>query len=107
MTTDVANEQQKASPKNRAGWIVPKGEKASYFIGSGSHFTVHTFMSAFLTTYLLMIGVNLATSATVMLVLRAWDAVNDTIFGYIIDRVRFTPGKSWFSRWFFSGRYLP
>lgn len=107
MTTEAATEKQKPARKNREGWIVPKGEKASYFIGSGSHFTVHTFMSAFLTTYLLMIGVNLAASATVMLVLRAWDAINDTVFGYLIDRVRFKPGKNWLSRWFFSGRYLP
>lgn len=93
--------------KNGQGWIVPKGEKASYFVGSGSHFTIHTFMSAFLTTYLLMIGVSPATSAGVMLVLRAWDAINDTLFGYFIDRVRFKPGKGKLSRWFFSGRYLP
>lgn len=105
--TETAAEKKETSRKNRAGWLVPKGEKASYFIGSGSHFTVHTFMSAFLTTYLLMIGVNPAASATVMFVLRAWDAINDTLFGYLIDRVRFKPGKGRFSRWFFSGRYLP
>lgn len=107
MTTEALIEKQKPTRKNREGWIVPKREKASYFIGSGSHFTMHTFMSAFLTTYLLMIGVNPATSATVLLVLRAWDAINDTLFGYLIDRVRFKPGKGKLSSWFFSGRYLP
>lgn len=107
MTAETVNEQQKPARGNRQGWIVPKGEKLSYFIGSGSHFTVHTFMSAYLTTYLLMIGVSPAISATVMLVLRAWDAVNDILFGYIIDRFRFKPGKGALSRWFFSGRYLP
>ena len=107
MTTEMVNEEEKSKKKNRKGWIVPKGEKLSYFIGSGSHFTIHTFMSAYLTTYLLMIGVNPAISATVILFLRAWDAINDTLFGYIIDRVRFKPGKGKLMQWFFSGRYLP
>lgn len=107
MTAEAVVEEKKAARKSREGWIVPRREKLSYFVSSGSHFTVHTFMSAFLTTYLLMIGVTPAVSATVMLVLRAWDAVNDILFGYFIDRVRFKPGKGKLLGWFFSGRYLP
>jgi len=107
MSTDELVKNKKAPKKGREGWIVPRGEKWSYFIGSGSHFTVHTFMSAFLTTYLLMIGVSPAASASVLLILRIWDAINDTLFGYLIDRVRFKPGKSRLSKWFFSGRYMP
>jgi len=95
------------SKPGRESWIVPKLEKLSYFIGAGSHFTVHSFMSSFLAAYLLMIGVTPAISAVVLLVLKAWDAVNDVLFGYIIDKVRFKPGRSRLLGWLFSGRYLP
>ncbi len=91
----------------RGNWIVPKREKLSYFIGAGAHFTVHSFMSSFLAAYLLMIGVTPAVSAVVLLVLKAWDAINDVIFGYLIDRVRFNPRGSRFFGWLFSGKYLP
>ena len=100
-------QEQKPAKANKEGWIVPRRERFSYYIGSGSHFTMHTFMSAFLVTYLLMIGVDPIASAAVLVVLRAWDAVNDTVFGYVIDRVQFKQGGGRFSRWFFSGRYLP
>jgi len=101
------NEEQKSAGKNREGWIVPRRERFSYYIGSGSHFTMHTFMSAFLVTYLLMIGVDPIASALVLVILRSWDAINDTLFGYLIDRIHFKPGKGRLSRWLFSGRYLP
>ncbi len=104
-TQELAN--QPAVKPGRENWIVPKIEKLSYFVGAGSHFTVHTFMSSFLAAYLLMIGVTPAVSAVVLLVLKAWDAINDVLFGYFIDKVRFKPGKSKLLGWFFSGRYLP
>lgn len=93
--------------KLKEGWIIPTGEKISYFIGAGSNFTVHTFVSTFLATYLLMIGINPSISATVLLVLKAWDAINDVLFGYLIDRVRFKPQKNKVWKWLFSGRYVP
>jgi GPH family glycoside/pentoside/hexuronide:cation symporter len=93
--------------KKRENWIVPVGEKISYFVGAGHNFTVHSFVSAFLAAYLLMIGVSPTVSATVLLVLKAWDAINDVLFGYLIDRVRFDARewKRW--KWLFDGRYLP
>jgi hypothetical protein len=44
--------------QNREGWIIPVREKISYFVGAGSNFTVHTFVTSFLAAYLLMIGVS-------------------------------------------------
>ena len=107
MVAKEGNKKEKKVKKGREGWIVPKFEKLSYFIGSGSHFTVHSFMSAFIATYLLMSGINVATSAAVMFVLRTWDAINDALFGYFVDRIHFKPRKGKFWNWVFSGRYLP
>ena len=107
MEAEEKTQNKKKNKQRREGWIVPKLEKFSYFIGSGSHFTVHSFMSAFISTYLLMSGINVATSAAVLFILRAWDAINDALFGYFIDRVRFKPRQGKIGGWFLSGRYLP
>lgn len=50
-------------------------------------------LGAFLTSYMLMIGVDVAQIAAAMLVVKVWDAVNDTLFGVIFDKVRFKSGK--------------
>ena len=53
------------------------------------------------------VDLGVAVSATVLLLLKGWDAVNDVLFGYFIDRVRFDARqwKRW--GWLFNGRYLP
>lgn len=101
---------QETPPKNkgnRDGWIIPRREKISYYVGAGSYYVVHTFVSTFLAAYLLLIGVSPAISATVLLFVRLWDSINDVLFGYFIDRVRFDQRewKRW--GWLFDGRYLP
>ncbi len=96
-----------ARAPRKPGWVVPGREKIGYFLGNGANFTVHSFVSTFLSVYLLMIGVSATTSATVLLILKAWDAVNDVLFGYLIDKVRFKPQNHRFLAWLFSGRFLP
>ena len=98
----MAKEKEK-----REGWIVPAGEKWSYFIGSGSFMTAHTFISSFLSAYLLMIGVSTSIAAIVLLALKLFDSVNDVYFGYILDKVRFKAYTNKFLKWLFSGRYMP
>jgi len=77
--------------KKHPGWMIPGREKLSFYIGGSSYMSVHTFISFFLAVYLLMIGVSTTVSALVLLFLKAWDAINDFIFGYLIDRVHFKP----------------
>lgn len=106
MSTELDAPETTSEKKKRRG-MVPMGERLAYIIGSGSHFTAHFFISAFLATYLLMIGIPPAISAAVVLVLRVWDAANDLLFGYLVDRVRLNGGKNPVLRWLFRGRYLP
>ena len=61
----------------------------SYFVGQNVYYNI-TFL--FLSTYLAMQGINLAKVAAVLLIVKVWDAVNDPIFGYIFDRVKFKSG---------------
>ena len=61
----------------------------SFFVGQNVYYNI-TFL--FLSTYLAMQGIDLAKVAVVLLIVKVWDAVNDPIFGYIFDRVKFKSG---------------
>lgn len=76
------NEGYMTSRRERLGYW-------SYFAGqSMSYVTVGTFLTA----YLMLNGLDLAKIAGAMLAVKVWDAVNDTLFGMIFDRVRFKSG---------------
>ncbi len=96
-----------AKRPRKEGWIIPGREKLAQVVGSGANAALDQFVGNFLSIYILMVGISPAVAAVVLLVLKAWDAINDMIVGYLVDKYRFTPGKNWFTRWFFSGRYMP
>lgn len=62
----------------------------TYFIGQNVYYNI---TAAFISTYLAMQGINLAKVAIVLLIVKVWDAVNDPIFGYIFDKVKFRNGQ--------------
>lgn len=62
----------------------------SYFVGQSMSYTM---LAAFLTSYMLLIGVDLGKIALAMVVVKIWDAVNDTLFGIIFDKVKFKSGN--------------
>lgn len=69
------------------------GEKLSYwtyFIGQNVYYNI---TAAFISTYLAMQGISLAKVAVVLLIVKVWDAVNDPIFGFIFDKVKFKSGR--------------
>lgn len=98
---------KKREKNNREGWVMSRGERMAYIFGTGATQSYNTFVSMFLATYLLMIGVDPKISAAVVLFVKVWDAVNDAIFGFMVDKIRFREGKTKFTRWLFSGRYMP
>ena len=61
----------------------------TYFIGQNIYYNI---TAAFISTYLAMQGISLTKVATVLLIVKIWDAVNDPIFGYIFDKVKFKSG---------------
>ncbi len=78
---------------NPAGWRTAKKERVaygSYFLGQNM---IYTFPFMFLTTYLLMSGISPAKTAGILILLKVWDAVNDALFGGLIDGIRFKKGK--------------
>ena len=58
----------------------------TYFVGQNIYYNI---TAAFISTYLAMQGIFLAKVAIVLLIVKIWDAVNDPIFGFIFDKVKF------------------
>ncbi len=76
-------------------WATGKNERMSYYSYFLGQNAIYTMVTNFLTTYLLFQGLDPAKSGLVMLAVKVWDAVNDTIFGVIFDSVRFKSGKKY------------
>ncbi len=62
----------------------------SYFVGQNIYYNI---TAAFISTYLAMQGIPLAHVALVLLIVKVWDAINDPIFGFIFDKVKFKNGQ--------------
>lgn len=62
----------------------------TYFVGQNIYYNI---TAAFISTYLAMQGIDLAKVAVVLLVVKVWDAINDPIFGFIFDKVKFRSGQ--------------
>ena len=62
----------------------------TYFVGQNIYYNI---TAAFISTYLAMQGVSLAKVGLVLLIVKIWDAVNDPIFGFIFDKVKFKNGQ--------------
>ena len=62
----------------------------TYFVGQNVYYNI---TAAFISTYLAMQGIDLAKVAVVLLIVKIWDAINDPIFGYIFDKVKFKSGQ--------------
>jgi len=78
---------------NSSGYMTTKKERLSYwtyFVGQNIYYNI---TAAFISTYLAMQGISLAKVAVVLLIVKVWDAVNDPIFGYIFDKVKFKNGQ--------------
>lgn len=76
----------------------------SYFIGQNIYYNI---TAAFISTYLAMQGISLAKVAAVLLVVKIWDAVNDPLFGFIFDKVRFKSGLKSLPWLRFSTAFIP
>ena len=76
-------------------WQTTKTERKSYYSYFFGQNMIYNMISAYLATFLLLIGVDPVKSATVMLAVKVWDAVNDAIFGVIFDKIKFKSGKKY------------
>ena len=61
-----------------------------YFVGQNVFFVLIT---SFLNLYLLDIGIKALSIAALFIIVKIWDAVNDPIFGGIVDKLKLKNGK--------------
>ncbi len=93
---------KKKGKVNREGWVTSRGERTSYYLGLGGSRLIQSITSNNLATYMMFIGIDINLIAGIMLVVRILDAVDDMLFGWLIDKIHFK-GDNWFTR----GRFLP
>lgn len=77
------------------GWSTKPAERFSYYSYFAGQNMIYTLFNVCLTTYLLFLDIDATKSATVMLAVKVWDAVNDTLFGAIFDSIKFKSGKKY------------
>ena len=82
-------------PNKNPLWQTNPTERKSYYFYFFGQNMIYNMIAAYLTTYLLLIGVNPVKSASVMLAVKVWDAVNDALFGVVFDKVNFRSGKKY------------
>ena len=58
----------------------------TYFVGQNIYYNL---TAVFISTYLVFQGIDPVKSGIVLLIVKIWDAINDPIFGYIFDKVKF------------------
>ena len=80
---------------NGEGWSTEPAERFSYYSYFAGQNMIYTLFNVCLTTYLLFLGIDPMKSAAVMLIVKVWDAVNDTLFGVIFDYIKFKSGKKY------------
>jgi len=79
--------------ESQNGYMTSTGERLSYglhFVGQNIYYVIFFL---FLLTFMTDIGIPAFTVAAIMLVVKIWDAINDPIFGYLVDKIRFRKGK--------------
>ena len=79
--------------KGKKDFKTTAGERSSYglyFVGQN---IFYIFIYFYLATFFLDIGIPAMTVSVVLLIVKVWDAINDPLFGGILDKVNFKKGK--------------
>ena len=97
---------KKESVNKHPDWRLSTRERFNYYLSdSGRLFGTSVFLT-FMTAFLALRGVDLEVLAGVLLVLQLIDAVDDVVFGYLIDKLKITEWKA-FRKLTGEGKYLP
>ena len=72
--------------------VVGKWESASYVLYFMGQNIFYFIIFYYMNTYFTDVGISVLMVAAISLVVKIWDAVNDPIFGGIIDKVKFKKG---------------
>ena len=96
----------KQKVNKHADWRMSTRERFNYYLSDTGRIFGTGVFQIFMTAFLALRGLNLALLAGVMLVMKIIDAVDDVIFGYLIDKIKITEWKA-FRKITGEGKYLP
>lgn len=79
--------------KRKEGWVTSGLERFVYVIYFIGQLIFNVIVSSYTLVYLLNAGISEVTAGTILLLPKIIDAVDDTFFGVLVDRVRFKKGR--------------
>ena len=85
--------EQNGGSHGKDGYMATNGERGAYglyFVGQNIFYIL---LFLFLVTFYTDMGIPALTVAAMTMAVKVWDAVNDPIFGGIVDKVKFKKGK--------------
>lgn len=87
-------------------WQMSRSEKNWYYLGDTSRLFCSSLVAGYMTMFLMFQGVNMASLATAMLIVKIIDSVDDVLFGFIIDKINIAEWKV-FKKLAGKGKYMP
>lgn len=70
--------------------LAERGSYGLYFLGINIFYLL---IYSYMNTYLTDVGISALAVAGIALVVKVWDAINDPIFGVLVDKIKFKKGK--------------
>lgn len=96
----------KKSKVQPAEWKTTKKERRAYLTGDMGRLLEGQIITTFMSTFLVFQGINLTAVAGVMLLVKIIDALDDVVFGYLVDRINVAEWKLT-KKIAGEGKYLP
>ncbi len=97
---------KKESVNKHPDWRLSTRERFNYYLSDSGRLFGTSVFQTFMTAFLALRGVDLEVLASVLLVLKLIDAVDDVVFGYLIDKLKITEWKA-LRKLTGEGKYLP
>ena len=87
------------------GWRLSAAERRNYYLGSFAEYMGGAIMTSFYSIYLMFQGVDLKKIAVLLLVVKCIDAVDDVVFGFLLDKIHLQDSRL-FKKLAGDGRYI-
>ena len=87
-------------------WRMSRSEKNWYYVGDTARLFCSSLVASYMTIFLMLQGINMASLATAMLIVKIIDSVDDVLFGFIIDKFNIRKWKI-VSKLAGNGKYMP
>ena len=79
--------------KSAINWQTSLKERNSYLVYFSGQNIFYFLVANFLTTYLMMTGIDMVKASAVVMAVKVWDAINDALFGALFDKIKFRSGN--------------